>query len=358
MEYVPEVKGKIDKLPKEVMDKLREISKITRKPVTVTSGVREKLPGTKGESAHYYHLAADIEIPGLKTEGIAELMRKVGFTGVGCYYNSDGTETTFAHGDIRGDLVADGTYYGRGKDHGVPAHWVRGYLLPKSQDPERKSGKDFKNKAEWLKWWRKWVRKRKIKPSPPKAKLAPPAEMAKPAPPPAAKARPTFKMNRTMLIAIILALAIMAVLLAVFLSSFSGTPAGDLVGTWRTSSPVTFHTQTDADYPFTLHDVGSEKRDITWTITAGTSDGTFDIEQDYTSSDKSYTGMYTPEFSPNFYVGVISGDRLTVKSGDVTVGDFNFTSSIITGTWDDSTWSAIYTQRTYTASNGLTLTKQ
>jgi hypothetical protein len=104
--------------------------------------------------------------------------------------------------------------------------------------------------------------------------------------------------------------------------------------------------------------VESEKRDITWIITAGTSDGTLDIEEHYTSSDVSSTGTYTPEFSPNFYVGVINGDRLTVQKGDSIVGEFNFTSSIITGTWDDSTWSAIYTQRTYTASNGLTLTKQ
>jgi hypothetical protein len=191
----------------------------------------------------------------------------------------------------------------------------------------------------------------------PKPAKVKPAEI-KPAPP-AEKAKPTVTVNRTMLIAaIIAALAIIAVLVALSISPQSGTPAGDLAGTWRTSSPVTFHTQTDFDYPFTLHDVESEKRDITWTITAGTSDGTFDIEEYYTSSDVSSTGTYTPEFSPQYYTGVINGDRLTVKSGDVTIGDFNFTSSIITGTWNDSTWGLLYTQITYTAANGLTMTKQ
>jgi hypothetical protein len=344
MAFEPRVIGKTEGLNDEVIKKLDIIAKKTGKDVKIISGVdtRKYLKDSnKGKSkltAHECKIAADVQIEGMNSEQIATELENAGFSGVGRYYFKDGTPTHTAHGDLRGLPVAKGTKFEKGLEKKYKWGYKWYYL----------EGKHYGKSIDWLPL---------DGPPHPKPAKVKPAEI-KPAPP-AEKPKPTVKMNRAMLIAaIIAALVIIAVLVAISISPQSGTPAGDLVGTWRTSSPVTFHTQTDFDYPFTLHDVESEKRDITWIITAGTSDGTFDIEEHYTSSDKSSTGTYTPEFSPNFYTGVINGDRLTVQKGDSIVGEFNFTSSIITGTWDDSTWSSIYTQRTYTASNGLTLTKQ
>jgi hypothetical protein len=207
MVFEPQVIGDTKGVLPEVMEKLKEISKKTGKPVTITpgGGFRKKLPGETGESAHYHGLAADIEIPGYKTEQIADIMREFGFTGVGCYYNSDGTQTTFAHGDIRGHAVAKDTHYGRGEAHGVTASWVRGYRLPKSQDPKRKSGKDFKNKEEW----QKWQRKHGIKPSPP-----------------AEKAPANVRKNNQIVIFLMLALILIAVVAIIWSQGGGGGGVG------------------------------------------------------------------------------------------------------------------------------------
>ena len=346
----PQVIGKTDGLNPEVIKKLDAIAKKLGKDVKVISGVdsRKYLDGAnKGKpklTTHSHKIAADVQIEGMNSEEIAAELENAGFSGIGRYYYNDGTPTHTAHGDLRGLPAAKGTKFEKGleKKYNWGYKWYYG------------EGKHYGNSIDWIP-----LKSPPPRPKPAEVKPAPPAEKPKPAPP-AVKTTPTVKMNQTMLIAIILiALAIVAVILALSLSSQSGTP-GDLAGTWRTFPPVTFTTQTDFDTG-SLQDVESEKRDITWIITAGTSDGTFDIEEHYTASDVTHLtspGTCTPEFSPQYYTGVVSGDRLTVKSGDVTVGEFSFTSSIITGTWNDDTWGMLYTQITYTAANGLTLTKQ
>jgi hypothetical protein len=161
MAYKPQVIGNTKGLRPEVIEKLEEISKNTGKPVTVTpeGAFRKIKPGET--SAHNYGLAVDIKIPGYNTEQIADELRKVGFTGIGCYYDNDGTPRMFAHGDIRGHDAAKGTPFGRGTAHGGPAHWVRVY-----RDSSRKTWDDYKNKEEWQ-------QKRGTKPSPPKEKVKP-----------------------------------------------------------------------------------------------------------------------------------------------------------------------------------------
>jgi hypothetical protein len=76
-----------------------------------------------------------------------------------------------------------------------------------------------------------------------------------------------------------------------------------------------------------------------------------------TSSGAFYLRARTPDVSPMFLTSTISGTRLTLKTGDRTVGEFSFTTDIITGTWSDH-WSMVYEQEVYTATTGLILARQ
>jgi hypothetical protein len=205
MAYKPQVIGNTKGLRPEVIEKLEEISKNTGKPVTVTpeGAFRKIKPGET--SAHNYGLAADIKIPGYNTEQIADELRKVGFTGIGCYYDNDGTPRMFAHGDIRGHDAAKGTPFGRGTAHGGPAHWVRVY-----RDSSRKTWDDYKNKEEWQ-------RKRGIKPSPPEE-----------------KAKPKVNVKMNLLAGLIAGLIAALVIVIVFWSQgFFGGGGGGGGGTWQ-----------------------------------------------------------------------------------------------------------------------------
>jgi len=150
----------------------------------------------------------------------------------------------------------------------------------------------------------------------------------------------------------------------------SGTPltaAADLVGTWRTNFAATYYYSTD-DFSngvngATLNDVASESRQVTWVITPGADANTVNIVQNYTSSNTQQLvagALYTPQ--PNWpdvnYTGEISSSSLTVKSGNTNVGYFTFTSSNISGAWDEDSGTIIYTQHVRTNANGLILTKQ
>lgn len=137
------------------------------------------------------------------------------------------------------------------------------------------------------------------------------------------------------------------------------TPARDLVGTWKTSFATKFYIKTDFQTG-TLQDVGSEDRTMTWIVTSTSDENVVNIEVDFTSSNQqlSSDAGYTPDVSPMFLTGTISGSRLTLQSSsDGTVGQFSFTTDIITGTWNDQ-WTMAYSQEVYTATNGLTLTRQ
>jgi hypothetical protein len=166
----------------------------------------------------------------------------------------------------------------------------------------------------------------------------------------------------TALIALILGITIAgaAAYIVIHSSFFSQSPlssARDLVGTWRTSFSTKFYIATDFDTG-TLQDIGSEDRQVTWTITATEDESVVDIEQSFTESNRQLTGGgYVPDVSPNFYTGTISSSSLTVNEGDRVVGYFAFTTDIITGTWSDN-WAMAFTQDVYTAINGLTLTRQ
>jgi hypothetical protein len=150
--------------------------------------------------------------------------------------------------------------------------------------------------------------------------------------------------------------------------TFINTPlsaARNLAGTWKTSFPTKFYLATDFDTG-TLQDIGSEDRQVTWIITSTADPNVVEIEVDFTVSNRQLTGGgYTPDISGNIYGGIISSSSLSVvdRGSDIlgtpdrVVGEFTFTSDILTGTWNDE-WTMAYTQRVYTDVNALMLTRQ
>jgi hypothetical protein len=137
------------------------------------------------------------------------------------------------------------------------------------------------------------------------------------------------------------------------------TPARNLEGTWKTTFPVKFYIKTNFETFGELEDVGSENRTMTWIITATNDENTVNVEVYFTASDRQLVANsgYTPDVSPMFLEGVISGTRLTLKTGDRIICECNFTTDIITGTWSDY-WSMVYEQEVYTTINSLVLTRQ
>lgn len=134
--------------------------------------------------------------------------------------------------------------------------------------------------------------------------------------------------------------------------------ARELEGTWKTAFATKFYIKTDFS-SVNLEDVGSENRTMTWVITVTSDENVVDVEVEFTSSNRQLIqgSGYTPDVSPMFLEGHISGTRLSLASGDRTIGEFSFTSVSIQGTWDDL-WTMACSQEVYTATNGLTLTKQ
>ncbi len=133
--------------------------------------------------------------------------------------------------------------------------------------------------------------------------------------------------------------------------------ARDLEGTWKTSFATKFNIQIDGE------DVGYENRAMTWVITKTSQENVFNVKVTFTSAGRELVAGsgYTPDVSPMFLIGTVSGTRLTLESASKfyvePVGEFNFTTDIITGTWHDH-WEIVYNQNVYTATNGLTLARQ
>jgi len=295
MPYVPQVIGNTKGLRPEVIEKLEEISKNTGKPVTVTPEgayrkiekvikiVKGKKVETETLSAHNYGLAADIKIPGYNTEQIADELRKVGFTGIGCYYDNDGTPRMFAHGDIRGHDAAKGTPFGRGTAHGGQAGWVRVY-----RDSSRKTWDDYKNKEEWQ-------RKRGIKPSPPEE-----------------KAKPKVNVKMNLLAGLIAGLIAVVILVVVFWSQgfFKlGGGGGGGAQTWSIYSDsggqyATVTVDSSGNFVTASGWVGSTPSgSYNINITSGSMSGTtmtFYISASYDGGQGSIVGTYTGTLDASF----------------------------------------------------------
>lgn len=83
----------------DLLDKLQQLRDMAGRPVIITSGYRNAAYNLKvGGSPTSRHLrgeAADIQVPGLSPDQVAELAEEVGFGGIGVY-------STFTHVDVRG----------------------------------------------------------------------------------------------------------------------------------------------------------------------------------------------------------------------------------------------------------------
>ena len=85
-------------LKRDLLDKLQRLRDLAGLPVIVTSGYRNAAYNLKvGGSPTSRHLrgeAADIRVPGLNPDQVAQLAEQVGLTGIGVY-------NTFTHVDVR-----------------------------------------------------------------------------------------------------------------------------------------------------------------------------------------------------------------------------------------------------------------
>jgi hypothetical protein len=144
------------------------------------------------------------------------------------------------------------------------------------------------------------------------------------------------------------------------------TPARNLVGTWKTSiaTPITFSTDSCSNAPNTMTPAGSEAWTVIWVITAGADENHVNIQMTFTKGPFTYvtptacaSPILVPEVSPMFLSGVISSSQMKLYYGTVPAGVFNFTTDILTGTFD-YTYSGIYSQREYSATNGMILLRQ
>lgn len=144
------------------------------------------------------------------------------------------------------------------------------------------------------------------------------------------------------------------------------TPARDIVGTWRTAFPVTFHYETDWCDHSTLQLMLTEKRLVTFDITddaSTTEDNDVLITMGWTESDFEYvklcmdnTGI-TPDVRPMFLTGTVSGAYLTVRKGENVFGEFSFTTSNMEGNWNANACHYGSCQRIYTVEREFKLNK-
>lgn len=155
------------------------------------------------------------------------------------------------------------------------------------------------------------------------------------------------------------------------------TPARDLVGTWKTSFPVTFYIASNETGELQTH--GTESRTMTWIVTATDRENVVDVKISFTCSNQQldeHSG-YVPDVSPMSLKGLISGPRLVLETGhqmfpnDIAykpigpepvqqgnIGNFTYTTSNMQGTWHDD-WTMLgFEQDVFTGNNALILAKQ
>ncbi|MDW7660600.1 MAG: D-Ala-D-Ala carboxypeptidase family metallohydrolase [Bacillota bacterium] len=82
----------------QLLEKLQQLRDMAQKPVLITSGYRNPSHNAKvcgsSTSRHLTGEAADIQIPGLHPDEVAQLAVAAGFTGIGIY-------DSFTHVDVR-----------------------------------------------------------------------------------------------------------------------------------------------------------------------------------------------------------------------------------------------------------------
>ena len=139
------------------------------------------------------------------------------------------------------------------------------------------------------------------------------------------------------------------------------TPARSLVGTWRTSIPVTMYFDTDFCTP-DLSLVGTQSWDVTWVVTPGADENSVNVEMAFAGSNWHLIAGcpgagVVPEVSPFTLTGNVSSTSLTLKKGTQVVGSFTFTTDNMQGDFDYA-WCMVYCQREYTQNRTMILRRQ
>ncbi|MBA7513096.1 hypothetical protein ES705_05106 [subsurface metagenome] len=147
------------------------------------------------------------------------------------------------------------------------------------------------------------------------------------------------------------------------------TPARNLVGTWKTSTPAKFTYKTDFCDFVNIMDVGTADWDVTWVIKENPNDeNKVDITMTFTTSNFQpiatncgFDNGYVPQVSPiNNLEATISSSSIAIldlSSGSTYTFNGSFTNNNITGKWD-SYYEGLYYSGEYTLPNGLILNKQ
>jgi hypothetical protein len=185
-------------------------------------------------------------------------------------------------------------------------------------------------------------------------------------PPPQAPYRPPKKTGTGVKVGIAVAVLVVGALLAyaVILPALNTTsnsnlsPARSLAGTWTTTAPTQFNIKTDFNTP-SLEYVGYQTRNVTFVITTTSDPNVVNVAMSFSINNTNLISEsgYTPDVSPNYYTGAINGTQLQMRSGSTVIGVFSFTTSTMTGTWDDN-WTMVWSQEVYTSTNAIKLYKQ
>jgi hypothetical protein len=144
------------------------------------------------------------------------------------------------------------------------------------------------------------------------------------------------------------------------------TQTRTLIGTWKTAVPtsMSFSTDSCSNAPTTMTLAGTEPWTVLWVITAGTDENHVNVQMTFTRgafTSVTPTACASPilvqETSPMELSGVISFGQLKLFNGATPAGVFTFTADNLTGTFD-YTYTGIYSQREYSATNGMILLRQ
>ena len=177
--------------------------------------------------------------------------------------------------------------------------------------------------------------------------------------------RTAFPLVRRSLLAVTAVLLLGACQVADLTGSNTLTPARNLKGTWKTSSPVTFYYQTD--FCTGKETVGAADWSVTWVITPVTgNENEVDIQMTYssanyrrvTSSCGNFSSGYVPLVSPQFLRATLSSTSITInKPSDGLTYNGSFTTDLMEGTWVH--WECIvYCTGEFTGTNQLKMMRQ
>jgi hypothetical protein len=181
-------------------------------------------------------------------------------------------------------------------------------------------------------------------------------------PPPQAPYKPPKKMSTGAKIGIVVAVLVVGALLAyaVILPALNSTsnsnlsPSRELPGTWKTTVPTKFSFSTDF-----AADAGYQMWNVTFKITKTSDPNVMNVQMSFVIASSAIVqgSLAIPEVSPKYLTGSVNSSQMQLRSGTSVIGVFSFTTSTMTGTYDES-WNAVYGQQVSTETNAIKLYKQ